>query len=252
MGFKIDLTGQKFGELTVVGFVGNKAAKNGGRNRPVWKCVCSCGSYCNKNRGALRSSCRGCRECRRLWQSKIQHTPINGVVYKRRSWIYKYNTDGTILRKKCSRCNRWKSPSKYGKRTQIEYGLDSICLKCRKERRVDKLVNNPQYRASEETRTLIGRLASKKYGGIEFYEKDLGYTGDELIAHIESLWLPGMSWENRSEWHIDHIRPLCSFDLTDKEQAKQANALSNLRPLWAKDNLSKGSKIIETQLAEQV
>lgn len=40
-------------------------------------------------------------------------------------------------------------------------------------------------------------------------------------------------------WHIDHIKPLCSFDLKDKVQFKEACHYSNLQPLWAKDNLNK-------------
>ena len=46
-----------------------------------------------------------------------------------------------------------------------------------------------------------------------------------------------------SAFRIDHIRPLSSFDLTDHEQVKQVCHYSNLRPLWAIDNLSKGSKV---------
>ncbi|HWB00632.1 MAG TPA: hypothetical protein VG713_19195, partial [Pirellulales bacterium] len=45
----------------------------------------------------------------------------------------------------------------------------------------------------------------------------VGCTGAELKAYLESKFLPGMTWENRSEWHIDHIRPVASFDLTDPD-----------------------------------
>jgi hypothetical protein len=50
-----------------------------------------------------------------------------------------------------------------------------------------------------------------------------------------------MTWENWSVngWHIDHIKPLSSFDLTDTEQLKEACSYNNLQPLWAKDNLKK-------------
>lgn len=53
-----------------------------------------------------------------------------------------------------------------------------------------------------------------------------------------------MSWDNygRGGWHIDHIRPLLSFDLSDTEQAKQAFHYSNLQPMWQADNIRKGAK----------
>jgi len=74
----------------------------------------------------------------------------------------------------------------------------------------------------------------------------LGCTMAEFVAHIESLWLPGMTWNNwsRDGWHIDHIMPLAAFDLADECQRSKACHYTNLRPLWAKDNLAKGSKCL--------
>lgn len=73
----------------------------------------------------------------------------------------------------------------------------------------------------------------------------LGCTMAEFVAYIESLWSDGMTWENwtRDGWHIDHIVPLAAFDLSDEEQVKAACHYTNLRPLWAKDNLRKGAKV---------
>lgn len=71
-----------------------------------------------------------------------------------------------------------------------------------------------------------------------------GCTSDFLFKYIESLFEPGMNWGNYGlkGWHIDHIKPLTSFDLTDLEQQKAAIHYTNLQPLWARDNLSKGAK----------
>jgi hypothetical protein len=54
-----------------------------------------------------------------------------------------------------------------------------------------------------------------------------------------------MSWENwsRNGWHIDHIVPLDSFDLTNPDQVKTACNYTNLQPLWAADNIRKGAKV---------
>jgi hypothetical protein len=48
-----------------------------------------------------------------------------------------------------------------------------------------------------------------------------------------------MSWDNYGEWHVDHIRPLCSFDLTNDGQLREAIHYTNLRPLWAIENIGK-------------
>jgi hypothetical protein len=74
----------------------------------------------------------------------------------------------------------------------------------------------------------------------------LGCSKDELRAHIESLFLPGMSWEGvgRHGIHIDHIVPCSWFDLSDPVEQKQCFHYTNLRPLWAWDNRSKSDKVI--------
>jgi hypothetical protein len=82
--------------------------------------------------------------------------------------------------------------------------------------------------------------------------KMLELTGLDINSvkrYIESLWLPGMTWDNHGNygWHIDHIRPVNTFDLTDIKQQKICFHYTNLRPLWATDNLSRpddGSDII--------
>lgn len=75
--------------------------------------------------------------------------------------------------------------------------------------------------------------------------KYLGCSVEELKKHLESKFQPGMTWDNHGlhGWHIDHIKPLASFDLTDLEQVRQACHYTNLQPLWAKDNLRKGANV---------
>lgn len=73
-------------------------------------------------------------------------------------------------------------------------------------------------------------------------EELLGCSIEEARIHIEQLFEPGMSWENHGEWHIDHIRPCCTFDLANADEQRQCCHYTNLQPLWAADNLSKGSK----------
>jgi len=76
--------------------------------------------------------------------------------------------------------------------------------------------------------------------------KDLGCSINFLKSYIQSLFLPSMTWDNWSPtgWHIDHILPLDSFDLSDPIQLKQACHYTNLQPLWAEDNLFKSNKVV--------
>ena len=67
----------------------------------------------------------------------------------------------------------------------------------------------------------------------------------ELKIYLESLFQEGMTWDNYNfyGWHIDHIIPIASFDLSDPEQQKKCFHYTNLQPLWASDNLQKGVKL---------
>jgi len=51
-----------------------------------------------------------------------------------------------------------------------------------------------------------------------------------------------MTWENHGEWHIDHIKPCSLFNLLNEDEQKKCFHYTNLQPLWASENLSKGCK----------
>ena len=71
--------------------------------------------------------------------------------------------------------------------------------------------------------------------------KYLGCTWLELREHLESQFANGMTWDNYGEWHVDHIVPLAIAE--NREQLIKLCHYSNLRPLWAFDNISKGAKL---------
>ncbi len=67
----------------------------------------------------------------------------------------------------------------------------------------------------------------------------LGCTILELKSHLESQFVDGMSWDNKSLWHIDHARSCASFDLSNPDEVKKCFHYTNLKPMWSKDNREK-------------
>lgn len=84
-------------------------------------------------------------------------------------------------------------------------------------------------------KALRGKYTSSK--SIEY----LGCSVEELRKHIESQFQPGMTWDNHSPdgWHIDHIVPLASLDLSVEDNLRLVCHYTNLRPVWRDVNLSR-------------
>jgi hypothetical protein len=116
---------------------------------------------------------------------------------------------------------------------------DIICQQ-RKARRGNDI--NHRLRCDLRSRTGHAIRRGEKSGSAV---RDLGCTIAELKTYLESKFLLGMSWGNWSQhgWHIDHILPLSSFDLTDRSEFLKACHYTNLQPLWAEDNLKKSDTI---------
>lgn len=132
----------------------------------------------------------------------------------------------------------------------------------RKNRDLQVLENNRLFREAkgwkatgrtiEDVRNfrLVERIRTRLYGFLKEMPvesvsiQDIGCSIEELKAHLESQFDSKMSWENYGVrgWHIDHIKPLSMFDLKDRKQYLEASNFKNLRPLWWRDNLSKGGR----------
>ena len=73
----------------------------------------------------------------------------------------------------------------------------------------------------------------------------LGCSIQEFKIYLEKQFYNNMSWENYGTyWHIDHIKPCASFNLSDQDEQKKCFHYSNLQPLTAQENFSKGKKIL--------
>jgi ATPase subunit of ABC transporter with duplicated ATPase domains len=69
--------------------------------------------------------------------------------------------------------------------------------------------------------------------------KLIGCSIEQLKKHLESKFKQGMSWSNHGKWHIDHIKPCASFNLSKESEQIKCFNWKNLQPLWAEENLIK-------------
>jgi hypothetical protein len=115
-----------------------------------------------------------------------------------------------------------------------------------KRRAADRIYRSrPKRRVDDRMKTAI-KLALKGKKAGRSWESLVGYSLNDLIIHIERQFVPGMSWDNIGLWEIDHIRPRVMFQYADADDPafKECWALTNLRPLWAKDNRSKHAQVL--------
>ena len=163
---------------------------------------------------------------------------------------------------KCVRCKERKDPSKFcSHRFSVHYcdkfnvplspptehRLSQPIALCRKCLRYFAVRENkkrhyrqPKNRLSGNIRTGIGK--SLRTGKPGCWEGRVGYRLARLREHLQKQFEPGMSWANYGcndgQWQIDHVKPVSSFDFSsyDDKDFRRCWSLSNLRPLWARDN----------------
>lgn len=178
--------------------------------------------------------------------------------------------------KKCFKCEKLKSYSEFHKHPQKTDGLHPSCKLCRKlkskeqyikhkdaikertnqyyHNNKDQIVKKQNERNKKRLKTdrfflLSRRLRNRLYYALKNknwkkntkFSNYIGCNREELINHIQTQFKDGMSWDNYGQWHIDHIIPLDSAK--NEEELYKLCHYTNLQPLWAKDNLSKGNKI---------
>lgn len=100
--------------------------------------------------------------------------------------------------------------------------------------------SDPAFRLSKNLRARVRHALNGKSKSAATMEL-LGCDVEFLKQHLQSQFTDGMTWENQGQWHVDHIKPCASFDLSKPEQQRECFHYSNLRPLWAEDNMRKGA-----------
>lgn len=180
------------------------------------------------------SSCREEKPVNKFWKRKdrcrhLYRSNCIDCIYKAKNKYKKENPDKVFEqhRKYVSKYSSKKSSKKRAKLRERKRYKTDIQFKLRK-------ILRSRLRCAILDQARVGSAV-----------RDLGCSIEELKTHIENQFEKGMSWDNwsHSVWHIDHISPLSRFDLTNEDQFKQACHFTNLRPMWATDNLRKHNKI---------
>lgn len=134
-----------------------------------------------------------------------------------------------------------------GRAFVLDVGPAKNCAPCRKGRQAkwhrDRRKIDAKRNISERmSRAINASLAAGKGG--RGWQQLVDYSLEDLMRHLERQFLPRMGWDNRSLWHIDHIVPVSAFDILRPGDSafRAAWALTNLRPMWARENQRKSDK----------
>ena len=104
-----------------------------------------------------------------------------------------------------------------------------------------RMAQDVEYRMRFSLRTRVYQ-ALKGIAKSKSTMKLVGCTIEFLKTHLAKQFKPKMTWKNYGEWHVDHIRPCASFDLSKPSEQLKCFNYKNLQPLWALENLSKSKR----------
>lgn len=176
----------------------------------------------------------------------------------------------------CIKCNSSKPSTMFRTTKKSNTGYFKICMDCwkpsvvTKERQKEyearykskypeklkakykKQGQRLQKRIKDRLRARItSALSSINYKKSDKTIEYLGCSISYLKKWLEFQFTEGITWENYNEWHIDHVTPCESFDLSNKDEQTNCFNWSNLRPCLIRENLSKGAKIITSLIEKQ-
>ena len=182
-----------------------------------------------------------CSDCKRDYNSGYEnrYNPEYQRKYQRK--YYRENKEKIAEHQKnYAQKNREKRNAWYRKNNS-----SPAVLEWRRRRYKERMDGDANFKIAYLLRSRINKVLkgrSKAKATLDL----LGCNVEELNQHIEKQFEPGMSWDNHGlhGLHIDHIVPIASFDLSDPEQQQKCFHYTNLQPLWAEENISKGCKCL--------
>jgi len=176
-------------------------------------------------------------------QAKAEYDRIYRKIHKekRKEYLEK-NKDKIAIQQKLNHQRNKAKIAKYMKKYNKKY-RDSHKEEMR-EYEKNRKKNNLNYRLAYSLRNRI-RLALKNNQKSGHTMDLLGYSIKQLKEYLEKQFKSGMSFSNYGKWHIDHIIPCAKFNLTKESEQRKCFHYTNLQPLWAKENLEKGYKLLK-------
>lgn len=181
--------------------------------------------------------CKECRNEKRNKKRREKYQPKNKEEVLKKRDVNKLKS----IQKQREYTKKWRAKNKekrleYEKK-YIENNREKINQRFR-----NRYKNDISFRIKRNLRTRIWHAIKNNYKNGRTLEL-LDCSVEFLKQYLESKFQPGMTWENYGDWHIDHIKPCASYNLADPEQQRECFHYTNLQPLWAKDNLSKGARM---------
>lgn len=189
-----------------------------------------------KNRSEKDGLKKRCKACNNRANKEYRERNPESSAASSRNWVLKNPAKAEAKKQ------RWKDNNP-GRHTE----LARLWRQRNSERHAESMqryTSRPDVRIQRTIRERIRQMVKGRKSRRTF--DLLGYTVDDLKVHLERQFTKGMRWENFGDWHIDHVVPLSSFNITSEfdPELQAAWALSNLRPLWATENLQKRAKRI--------
>lgn len=211
----------------------------------------------NKNKQANKiikldnKSCNQCNKILPVSEFDVDSRALGGFKGKCNNCLI--TTKSGVTEKFCPHCCQIKNISEFYKKNKSKDGVTSWCKMCEaQERRQKKDIRNKREKQRRKTNpahkievTLRNRTktAILKQGGKpdKRSEELWGCSTKDFIAYLESLFEPGMTLKNntRHGWHIDHIIPCSSFDLTQESERLKCFHYTNQMPRWATTAIAK-------------
>jgi len=209
---------------------------------------------CKQSKSGRRNSCKTCRYKQR---KKIHYLDSNcpNIIICTKCNVLKKKECFSLCKFMClgrnSICkdcinnhskNEYYKDLEYSKSRSKEYYLKNRNIIFEKEK--ERCKNDISFKIKKNVRRRI-LLAIHRNSKSDRTIKLLGISTNKYRFYLESKFQDGMTWENYGVhgWHIDHIIPCSTFDLSKPKQQKECFHYTNTQPLWAEENLKKGNRI---------